>query len=142
MTTPMWFGLIAVALAILVPVLMSFVICVPKWWGSRVEPHLPRWLQDDGEDVDFSAWYYAPFRWVWAVFRFFFCLGFGLPLFVVGGLLIKYCYSWSTWVERKCPYNPGAEDEFDSYHNSEKQWTEDWRSTLAGIWRTALGRGS
>ncbi len=138
MSVPMWFGVVFAALAILVPVIASAVLCAPKWWDSRVQPHLPGWM-DAEPDID--DWYFAPLRWVINVARFLAVVVVAFPVFFVGGLAIRYGYAWTSWIERKCPYTPAevAEDYY-SHQRVAVRFRDGWRSSFGKLWNEALGR--
>lgn len=142
MSMQMWFVVIAIALIILVPIIASSVICVPKWWDQRVVPHLPGWWDAPPPPApDISAWYFAPLRWVGAVIRFLFVIFVGVPLFFVAGGCARYCYAWTSWIERRCPYTPAeTAANYDSQQQEAARFHKDWMGSFGNLWKTAIGR--
>lgn len=129
--------IIAAVLLLIVPVIASLIVCVPKWWREVVDPYLP----DIGLSLP-SRWYFAPFRWVLAVLRFTFILLLAFPAFFTVGLIVKYCYSWGVWIERKCPYTTRFDIEvWDSKTKGKQAWDRDWEGTFGDLWSVAV-RGS
>ena len=118
-----------------VPLIGSFSICVPKWWDRHVEPHVPQWTR---ADPDISGWYFAPVRWLWAVGQFLFLTFIGLPVLLIVGGFIRYCYAWSSWIGRKCPYTTPEMGEYLRGESEKYHW--DWVDILGSCWGKALGR--
>ena len=136
MSTQMWLVVIISAIAFVVPLIGSFTICVPKWWDRHIEPHVPEWVR---KETDISRWYFAPARWAGAVLRFVFLIFIGLPVLLIGGSFIRYCFAWSSWIGRKCPYTTAERGE--SLQKKAGLYHGDWLEALGNCWKLAIGRG-
>ncbi len=119
-----------IALGIVVvgaPLVMSFSVCVPKWWAAKVEHHVPDWMLADPESTAFGDFMMKerrgpPIRWIWM----------GPLALVVTPILLAVWYfvAFGALIERKCPYTapreygmqPGQADFVDAGSGLRKVW--------------------
>ena len=129
-----------VILLVMVPVIASGMICVPKWWEDEIRPHMPEWMASDTK-TDISRWYWAPFRWCCWVGRFMIIVVIGIPVAFFIMLCIKYVLAWNVWIERKCPYTAvSVHHEYGSQRRAADRIREDWKGTFKDMWTTATSR--
>ncbi len=129
--------LIILALVVVAtPIVASSFICVPKWWNEVVDPHMP-----DFEPVDTSGWLWMPWRAFVSIIRFIFLIFIAMPIFLILGAVVKYIVSWTSWIERKCPYTNEADvQRHDSSTNEAIRFTDGWIELIVGIWKLATGQ--
>lgn len=114
-----------VGLGIVIPILGSLAICVPKWWRSVVRPHVPegpRWWNEF--EPDGTRWYFFPLRLVIVLV--------GCPFVLLTMLGMKYWMSVMALIERKCPYTP--EDYYMPLDQNREDFVGQPTKVFHGLW--------
>jgi len=115
-----------------IPIIASFIICVPKWWGEVIKSRIPK-LSISIPSPNFNSWYMLLFRLILVLLIW--------PLFLVAGILIKYWHSVASLVERKCPYTlPEVESDFNSHQQQAERFEIGLSKMFVGSWDFILGR--
>ena len=131
---------IAAILAIVVPLIASITICVPKWWRALFPEPAHSELIQQPRAKSAPRWYGAPWRWGKAATTFLFGIFIAFPLFVTIGAAIFYCNAWMSLIERKCPYTPrGSIGSYGSWTSKAERFKKDWHDSLKGVWTITRG---
>lgn len=114
-TTGLVIGVALLTVAILVPLVASFAICVPKWWKSKVRPPLRSARQAVAERTPsmptLPSWIKTPITWLFKGLFWLVSLPF-VGLFSAAGW---YGDRVGIFIKRKCPYTSWCCEHGESY---------------------------
>ena len=129
----MIFLIIFAVVGIVIPVIGSVVICVPKWYEQMVIPRLPAAPGWWDWEPDGTAWYIAPFRLTIVLLA--------LPFFLIAMVIAKYWFSVMSLIERACPYTfLTLAQLYDSQSSQAARFRGVPAKGLVGLWNFLLGK--